>query len=444
MSNFLTPATVTAALALLLDERIAEDVTDFAFTVTIGRPDEAADDSAGVNVYLYQVTPNVQWRNADLPTRNTRGDLLQRPRAALDLHYLLTFTGTESELQAQRLLGSAAHILHGQPVVTRDWIDFVRAHPDYPFLAASDLGNEIERVKLTPQPFSLEELSKLWSVFFQTTYQLSMAYVASVVFVEAQEPITAGLPVAERVVTAIPSAEATTITPPNQLTDLALWLRSDLGVTFDSNGVSGWDDQSGNDRHAAQDDVGQRPHFVAHGLGNLPVLRFDGSDDRLALNWSLNAPISGTSVWAVVRTTAGAAQTIASFDSGVYWALQLSDGAPSPRIVWQTGGNDLNADRAFDDTQWHVIAAQFDAAAPSDKQLSVDGIAVGAVAAHGGNIGGALRFGLVGAATTANVFDGAPTGAFFAGDLAELVVFNRALTTTEQVQLERYFAQRYG
>ena len=28
----------------------------------------------------------------------------------------------------------------------------------------------------------------------------------------------------------------------------------------------------------------------------LPVLRFDGSDDRLALNWSLNAPLDGVSV----------------------------------------------------------------------------------------------------------------------------------------------------
>lgn len=444
MSNFLAPATVTAALALLLEERIAEDVTDFAFTVTTGRPDEAADNSAGVNVYLYQVMPNVQWRNADLPTRNTRGDLLQRPRAALDLHYLLTFTGTESELQAQRLLGSAAHILHGQPVITRDWIDFVRSHPDYPFLAASDLGNEIERVKLTPQPFSLEELSKLWSVFFQTTYQLSMAYVASVVFVEAQDPTSRALPVSTRVVTALPSAEAVAAITPDDIDDLALWLRSDLGVTFDSDGVSNWDDQSGNDRHAAQDDVGQRPHFVAHGLGNLPVLRFDGSDDRLALNWSLNAPLDGVSVWAVARTSAGTAQTIASFDGGEYWALQLSNGAPSPRIVWQTDGNDLSANRAFNDAQWHVIAAQFDAVAPSDKQLSVDGTAVGTADAHAGNIGGALRFGLVGAATTASVFDGVPAGAFFAGDLAELVVFDRALTADEQTQMERYFARRYG
>lgn len=123
MSNFLAPATVTAALALLLEELIALDVTDFTFNVTTDRPDELADDSgAFVNVHLYQVTPNVQWRNDDLPTRNARGQLVQRPRAALDLHYLLSFYGDENELEPQRLLGSAMHILRAQPVLTADWI----------------------------------------------------------------------------------------------------------------------------------------------------------------------------------------------------------------------------------------------------------------------------------------------------------------------------------
>ena len=39
---------------------------------------------------------------------------------------------------------------------------------------------------------NLEELSKLWSVFFQTPYALSIAYQASVVLIEPDlEPIDA-------------------------------------------------------------------------------------------------------------------------------------------------------------------------------------------------------------------------------------------------------------
>ena len=74
MSSFLAPATVTQRRSRCCSkERIAEDVTDFAFTVTTGRPDGAADNSAGVNVYLYQVMPSVQWLAQCRPaTRNTR------------------------------------------------------------------------------------------------------------------------------------------------------------------------------------------------------------------------------------------------------------------------------------------------------------------------------------------------------------------------------------
>ena len=67
--------------------------------------------------------------------------------------------------------------------------------------------------------------------------------------------------------------------------------------------------------------------------------------------------------------------------------------------------------------------------------------------AHGGNSlgGGVTRFGFVGAGSQADTFDGAvaATG-FFAGDLAELVVYNRALTDEERDQLDRYFARRYA
>ena len=92
--------------------------------VTIARPHAATDganpESPTVNLYLYQVTQNSAWRNADLPTRTGDGELRQRPQAALDLHYLLTFYGNETELEPQRLLGSAVRTLHAQPILARN------------------------------------------------------------------------------------------------------------------------------------------------------------------------------------------------------------------------------------------------------------------------------------------------------------------------------------
>jgi len=90
----------------------------------------------------------------------------------------------------------------------------------------------------------------------------------------------------------------------------------------------------------------------------------------------------------------------------------------------------------------------FDAGATPDKRLFVDGTQVAAATAHGGNSlgsGGVTRFGFVGAGSQADTFDGdiAASG-FFAGDVAEMVVYNRALSDAEREQLERYFAKRYG
>jgi hypothetical protein len=198
MSNFLAVATVTATLSRALTAAVGADVP--GATVTTLRPDDSANGTpeTGVNVYLYQVTPNAAWRNNDLPTRRGDGRLVQRPRAALDLLYLLSFHGNEVQLEPQRLLGSVVRALHARPVLTRQMIGDAVGDASNAFLAGSDLADELESVKFTPSPLSLEELSKLWSVFFQVPYTLSVAYQASVVLIEPEATPETALPVRER------------------------------------------------------------------------------------------------------------------------------------------------------------------------------------------------------------------------------------------------------
>lgn len=207
MSNFLAVAAVTASLKRVLDEALAAGVPGAVpnATVTTTRPesvDNGAGERKGINVYLYQVTPNTAWRNEDLPTRRPDGTLVQRPTAAIDLHYLLTFYGDEGELEPQRLLGMAVRTLNARPVLTRAAVTAAvsAAVDDDPatFLQFADLGDAIESVKLSPLPLNLEELSKLWSVFFQTPYVLSAAYQGTVVLIESDETPRRGLPVRDR------------------------------------------------------------------------------------------------------------------------------------------------------------------------------------------------------------------------------------------------------
>jgi hypothetical protein len=193
MSNALAIATVTQTLQNVLTEALVLANVSSA-VVTAVRPDDPTRlPTTGVNIFLYQVAPNTALRNSDLPTRSADGTLLQRPQAALDLFYLLTFYGDDTRLEQQRLLGAITLALHAQP-----WLrnaDIVAAEAT-PFLAGADLSAQSERVRFRPVSFSLEELSKLWSFLLKTDYVLSAAYVASVVLIDTSDPVPApALPV---------------------------------------------------------------------------------------------------------------------------------------------------------------------------------------------------------------------------------------------------------
>src|SRR4051794_22217124 len=113
MSNFLAVATVTATLQRVLQTSVQTDVA--GATVTMVRPAVGQNTglpATGVNIFLYQSSINPHWRNADLPTRRPDSEGMQRPQAGLDLHYLLSFYGTETTLEPQRLLGSTVAFLH--------------------------------------------------------------------------------------------------------------------------------------------------------------------------------------------------------------------------------------------------------------------------------------------------------------------------------------------
>lgn len=458
MSNFLAIATVTAALQRLLQSALIADVA--GADVTTVRPDGTGDNTLpdpGINIYLYQVTPNGAWRNADLPTRAPDGRLIQRPRMALDLHYLLTFYGTEGELEPQRCLGSAVRALHATPVLTRDMIRDTIVDPLYSsILTNSNLGDEIETVKFNPLSLSLEELSKLWSVFFQTAYSLSLAYIGSVVLIEGTETPLPVLPVQTRNIFVMPSLAGVQVSAvaPDELDDLQLWLKSDAGVTYDSDGVSAWNDQSGNDNNGLQPDLTRRPAFVGHGVAGKPVLHFDGADDYLAIeNLSYSGPgaISEITVCALVRSASNAEQIVISYDDNRYWGLAMRDGTDE-NVGWGTRANTGPRDRLrspddYTDGQWHLIWARFDAGASPDKQLFIDGDVVAETTAHGGNAlgqGNTTRFGFIGVGSNAASFN-TNTGPdwFFAGDIAELLIYHRALPDEERQQLEQYFIDRY-
>lgn len=194
MSTSLAIAAVTATLRNLLALGIGPDA-DLADTIfTSQPPDQARSGSATanqLNLFLYRVTRNAAWTNTDLPDRVRAGET-GTPPLPLNLSYLLTAYGRDNDQQrpfSHVLLGRAMSLLHDHPILSAEEIR--RSLPE------SEIDSQIERVRLTLEPLTLDEITKLWSGF-QTQYRLSASYEAAVVLIEGTRPVRAPLPVLQR------------------------------------------------------------------------------------------------------------------------------------------------------------------------------------------------------------------------------------------------------
>jgi Pvc16 N-terminal domain len=191
MNRHRTVAAITAAFGQIVEQAATAAVADAG--IQFARPDTAGAEPK-VFIYLYQVTPNAAARNLDLPVRSSDGTARQRPFVALDLHYLLTFVGDEKKLQPQRMLGSVVGAVHSRPLLSPQEIRRAQASATDPALIGDDLDVPVVDVRFTPLGLSLEDLSKVWSVFFQTPYALSVVYRASMALLEVDIPIQPALP----------------------------------------------------------------------------------------------------------------------------------------------------------------------------------------------------------------------------------------------------------
>ena len=178
MSDSLAIAAVTATLRNLLENGIKDTIPDI--TVSTRPPDKVAQNSDGnqLNIFLYQTRPNAAWRNMDMPRQIKPGET-GFPPLALNLHYLMSAYGKDNDIDAHKILGLAALILHDHAELTREEIRNA--------LEDNDLHEQCERVRITPDDLSLDDLSKIWNTF-QTQYRISAPYKVSVVLIESDRP----------------------------------------------------------------------------------------------------------------------------------------------------------------------------------------------------------------------------------------------------------------
>lgn len=152
--------------------------------VHVGAPISADVGTRPVSLFLFHILPNAELRNAPrLAPPGEDGSMIDPNRfdaLPLDLRYLIS--------------------VH-RPTVSTDAIELeqlgrmmARLHTD-PTLGGALLPGQ--EVRLTLEPYSMEELSRIWSLFPNQAYRSSVVYLASPVYIDARE-LLLGAPVVDR------------------------------------------------------------------------------------------------------------------------------------------------------------------------------------------------------------------------------------------------------
>lgn len=218
-----------------------------------------------------------------------------------------------------------------------------------------------------------------------------------------------------------PTATATYLSTaaftPANLTGLKLWVRADAGTGATGLRSSPWTDQSGIANDLTQAWIGRQPLLVPGVVNGLPAFRFDGSDDWMSFATRLTG----------IRS--------------VFWVVRESTAAtPGYRL--------LLGDGALYDFEGGSAKQIWDAsyASPSIRsgQTRVNGLVVNGTTTDRPTTMSIVSLVTTGSVTANNFSNDRNGGRYWWGDLAELIIYDSALSDADRQAVEQYLAARYG
>ncbi|MDR2675382.1 MAG: LamG domain-containing protein [Opitutaceae bacterium] len=236
---------------------------------------------------------------------------------------------------------------------------------------------------------------------------------------------------------ALMQASAAPAAPPTN--GLRLWLKADAGVVTDGAGkISQWQDQSGRNNHASQGTAGARPQVAPSvTAGGLPAVRFDGVGAHMSFGNLYTVPSGSASaeVFMVLRTQGDAAGRYAfalSHHGGLKYPA--SEGMLSDDFGRLVNPVSLGVPVGASLNDWHIYNAT-NGGAERDWIARLDGAVIGRADSNGNPYWYPWSY-LGKSAVYSN--------SFWPGDIAEILVYDRALSTEEREETERYLRSRHG
>jgi hypothetical protein len=214
----------------------------------------------------------------------------------------------------------------------------------------------------------------------------------------------------------------------------------------DGTAVRIWADQSGNGYDATQSTTAARPTYIVSGLNGLPVVRFDGTDDRLALGASalgMLRNVAGATVFVVVKysTVANNPAFLISTTSATSPRFLLRS-STTPRFQIVSRRLDADSTVTISSAQSVPTSSFFIHSSIADFQNTllqqfINGVKDGENTSFGTS-------GNTSDTDSNNITIGLLSVTYFTGDIAEIIVYNRALNTSELAQVHRYLSRKWG
>jgi hypothetical protein len=159
-------------------------------SVFVGPFDDPQAQAASLSLFPYRIVPNASLRNtehrvpAPTPPPPT---ITYRDALPLDLYYLVSVGSRPgaSEEPLLRVLGFA--------------IQSLQIEPDLPAATVTpssmSVSLEPDPVRVTFEPLSTDEISRIWALWPTANYRTSLAYLVSPVWIDPPQPPAVAAPV---------------------------------------------------------------------------------------------------------------------------------------------------------------------------------------------------------------------------------------------------------
>ena len=235
--------------------------------------------------------------------------------------------------------------------------------------------------------------------------------------------------------------ETVLLDSPRDIPGLVLWLNAEDEVFAPNAKMPVWADRSGYGNHATQTVVNAQPVFVANAVNGLPAVRFTRSAQQqffLPVSAFNGLPsLRDVSIFIVCRWNGAATSGLfGMWGSNANSHFEISDGNGELRLRIAALDNFRSANTVTRGA-WGQVAGVMNSAGDAPfASMYYDGLLRNSLVKDPGPVALASH-------TTMAIGNSDSNTRFFDGDMAEVLIFNRALSAAEREAVGRYLANRY-